>query len=475
MISKTKVIIFLWVFVLACSHTQIGDLITKNDLEIALNDFEDIDLSDKKKFNVLLKSIKREFRLAKKKSDISYSTWNKIGRLLEIYRSIRQLTSQNKILVPPKTQLIIKTDSFCIDPGLAAPDFREVFRWGYGESKIPFYPIILKYYVREGQKDKELIQELIWNLANKTYYEDYPEKLKKILREIDPNAYLKLPSRTKSEIIDAGVSAFEEASGTDIRRTIQIVKGKYYSFEEFRTALEGLNSAYPLPQTQLYSRIPNTSLFSTTRSQSYRQQIFHFYNPRNETQSLDLGRYYLKPLRADVQRIAITASFGDAEYFKDRLEQLFRFILGQLGSLYPNLENDEKRLIKKNPYKALRVFWRMATVEHVAGKIFDDSGQIDGEADAFRHFVWAGFLVHDLGESLASQFLAAHESGQPSDSRKRQMDEHNNKEGIEAALQLEKDDKFNSKNLYHRAIEALKNKELIILQPTGDIPDDASY
>ena len=477
MISKVKILIFIFLTLsVACSHTQkIGDLVIRDSLEGELNVLEEINLSDKKKFDHFLKTLKQEILSGERQNGIPYPTWNKIGQLLEIYRSLTQLASQNKILVPQKTKLVLKTDSFCMDPGRSEPDSKEVFQWGTDDPAIPFYPKILKYYVHKDKKEKELIQELIWNLANKTYYEDYPEKLKKILEEIDPNAFLKLPSRTKSEMIDAGVSVFEEMSEVDIKETVQLVKGKYYSFEEFKAVLESSKSSYALTEKQFYSKIPKTNLFSTSHSQGYKQQVLNFYNPTEETQMIDLGNYYLKSLRSDVQRIAMTASFGDMDYFKKQLEQLFKFILGQLGSLYPNLEEEEQLLIKKYPYEALRVFWRMITVEHTTGKIFNDVGHIDGEADAFRHFVWAGFLAHDLGKSLASRFLDAHESGEPSNSRERQMDEHNNKKGIEAALQLEKENLFSAKHLYNLSLEALKNKQLIVLRPGGNIPDDASY
>lgn len=53
------------------------------------------------------------------------------------------------------------------------------------------------------------------------------------------------------------------------------------------------------------------------------------------------------------------------------------------------------------------------------------------------------------------------------------MDEHNNKKGIEAALQLEKENRFTAKRLYELALEALKRKQLIVLLPRGNIPDES--
>jgi len=461
---------------MACSHTQkIGDLIDQEAFEGELYNLEEINLSDQKKFNNFLNAVKRELLSVKKSKEIPFSTWNKIGRILEIYKNLTQSVSQNKILIPGKTKLVLKVDSFCIDPGLPAPDTKEVFQWGYGDPEIPYYSKIMKYYVDKGTKVKELIQELIWNLANHTYYEEYPENLKRILREIDSNAYLKLPSRTKSEIIDTGVSVFEDVTGTHIRDTIQIVKGKYYSIEEFKKALENLQSSHELPQEQFFSKIPNTSLFSTTRSQSYRQQTIDFYNPGDESQTLDLGAYYLKSFRPDVQRIAVTASLGNIDYLINALDRFFRDTLSRLGVRYPKLTSEEKELIKKYPYESLSVFWYKARAEVAERMLFGREGGIDDEADAFRHFVWAGFLIHGLGENMARRFLSARESEHSPDAKDRQMDEYNNKKGIEAALKLINEKRFTDKRLYELALDALKNEKLIVLRPRGKIPDDESY
>lgn len=476
MISKNKILVFIFlVLVVSCGHSQkVGELIIKEDLDTELKTLDEINFLDKKKLDQFLKTIRRELSLVKRQEKIPLETWNKIGQLLEIYKSMTQFYSQNKILIPSKTKLILRTASFCIDPNRSAPDSREIFQWIYGDPSIPFYGKILKYYQMKNGDQKDLIQELIWNLANGTYYEDYPEKLKRILNEIDQNAFLKIPSRMRSEIIEEGISAVEEVAGTDIRGTVQIIRGKYYSFQEFKTALEDLKSSYELSEKQFYSRIPDTPIFSTGQSQGYRHQVLHFYNPNDETQILDLSRYFLKSSRADVQRIALTASFGDMDYFKQKLELFFKDTLIRLGVKYPALTNEEKRLIEKYPYESLRVFWYKSKAEFAEWRLFD-SGSIDGEADAFRHFVWAGFLTKDLGKGLAKRFLDARESEKNPDAPDRQMDEYNNKKGIEAALQLEKENRFNARNLYDQALEALKKKKLIVLQPTGNLPDDSSY
>ena len=89
---------------MACSHTQkIGDLVIRDSLEGELNVLEEIDLSDKKKFDNFLKTIKQELMSGGRKNEVPYPTWNKIGQLLEIYRSLTQFALKNQILIPPST------------------------------------------------------------------------------------------------------------------------------------------------------------------------------------------------------------------------------------------------------------------------------------------------------------------------------------------------------------------------------------
>ncbi|MBI4040260.1 MAG: hypothetical protein HY390_00160 [Deltaproteobacteria bacterium] len=475
-IHKILLSIIFFTLMIACSYTQKkGALTFPEDFGIELKDLSEIDLSDKQNFDYFLRVIKKELSLVKSRDEILPETWNKIGQLLEIYRLIIRHISQNQILVPAKTKMVLKLDSFCLDPVRPVPQLTEVFQWVYGDSGILFYEKILKYYQSKNRSQKDLIQELIWNLANGTYYENYPDKLKKLLNEIDSSAFLKVPSRARKKIIEEGISALEGMMGVDIQGAIQIVRGKYYSLSEFKAALENLNSSYELPDKQFYSEIPKTDLFSSSRSQNYQFQKFYFFNPTDETQKIDLDHYHLKSFRVDVQRIGLTASFGDVDYFKKQLEQFFKNVLGQMGVLYPTLNAEEQALIQKYPYESLRVFWHKSRAEFVELLIFHNKGSEDGEGDAFRHFVWAGFLTHDLGQSLAKRFLKAHEQNIPVNHPTRKMDEHNNKKGMETAFQLEQDNRFSARNLYNEALKAIHNNKLIILRPNGSVPDDSSY
>lgn len=459
----------------ACSQFQKKEkFIPFDEIKKSVAGINKIDFTDRKNFESFLNSITQDLIVAKKQGKVQQDTWVKIGQALEAYKSLLHIRDSHQLWIPEKTNLKMQVTSFCIDPNRSSPESNEVFEWILGQPPVPLSSKVLKYYSIHPEVRQESVQELIWNLSNKTYYENYPNHLKNLLNKIDSESARQLPSTTRQKAIEIGTSMVEDISGTDLRGLIHFVQGQYYEYEQFRKNVEGLQSSYSLPDEQIFSKIPNADILATSLSNGYRYQIINFYNFSDTAKTVDLRGYYLNPLRKDVQRIALASIMGDPSYFINRLDQFFKRTLAELGVLYPNLTDEEKLLIRKYPYESLRVAWHQARSEFAMDRFFE-GGSIDGEADAFRHFVWAGFLTHDLGKSLAEQYLNSHESGQPLNFPDRRMDEHNNRKGVEAALGLDRQDRFSAKNLYQEAFKSLKNKDLIVLKPTGEIPDDSSY
>lgn len=459
----------------ACSQFQKKEkFIPFDEIKKSVADVNKIDFTDRKNFESFLNSITQDLIVAKKQGKVQPDIWAKIGQALDAYKSLLHIRDNHQILIPGKTNLKMRVTSFCIDPNRSSPESNEVFEWILGEPPSPLSSKVLKYYSSHPEVGQASVQELIWNLSNKTYYENYPNHLKNLLNKIDSETVKQLPSATRHEAIEIGTSIAEDIGGTDLRGLIHFIQGQYYEYEQFRKNVEGLQSSYGLPDKPFFSKIPKSDILATSLSDGYRNQILNFYNFSDTLKTVDPSEYYLNPLRKDVQRIALASIIGDPSYFINRLEQFFKRTLAELGVLYPNLTDEEKLLIRKHPYESLRVAWHQARSEFAMGRFFE-GGSIDGEADAFRHFVWAGFLTHDLGKNLAEQYLNAHESGQPLNFPDRRIDEHNNRKGIEAALNLDQQDRFSAKNLYQEAFKSLKNKDLIVLKPTGEIPDDSSY
>ena len=477
--AKNLIYIFilsvLWLVVIpACSHVQKkGELVSIEDIQGETLNLQKIDLTDKEKLNAFLKVTEKELFAVKKGEEIPKSVRDKIHHAQNLYSVLTQLKkTKGKISIPAKTHLALKVDSFCIDANQPLPDSKEVFQWVAGKPSLPLYSKILKHYAHsnKAKRNKKLTQELIWNLSNKTYYENYPEKLKKLLNEIDSEGPLKAHSMMKETALEVGSSILEEITGLDVRNAINIVQGQYYDFEQFRKNLENLRSSYPISHKTFFSKVPETNLLVTSRSNGYKSQTLNLYNSSNTPQTIELSQYYLQPSRKDVQRVALASVATDIEDYKQLLDKFFKNILGYLASQYFTLTKEEKALVRKDFLEAWKVYGHKNKAKKAEKQFFKDKGTIDGEGDAFRHFVWAGLLTNDLGQKRAETYLDAHESRGFPHAPDRKMDEHNNRKGIEAALRLKKQNRFSDKALYEEALKSIQRGELIILKPTGGIP-----
>jgi len=138
---------------------------------------------------------------------------------------------------------------------------------------------------------------------------------------------------------------------------------------------------------------------------------------------------------------------------------------------YPGLSLIERELIVSDPKSSLKVYINKKLAEKIADKYFSNGGHND-ESDALRHFVWAGLLTFDLGKEKAQLYLDAHEQISYQPISEKEMDIHNNTEGIEAALILIKENKANIENLTSKGLSKLKDKSLIVNKPTNKIPKE---
>jgi hypothetical protein len=132
----------------------------------------------------------------------NFSNQEKLVRMLVAFQKVKENSSKNELQFLPHTQTKIQLLSFCASPNKAIPERSEVFRWTAGGTGISLEKPVIRYFIQAGPAKQELIQELLWNLKNKTSYEDYPEGLREILNEISPSAKIVLPSKLKNKIVD---------------------------------------------------------------------------------------------------------------------------------------------------------------------------------------------------------------------------------------------------------------------------------
>lgn len=136
---------------------------------------------------------------------------------------------------------------------------------------------------------------------------------------------------------------------------------------------------------------------------------------------------------------------------------------------YPGLTDEERSLVSINPKEALVVFKQKNRAEAATDKYFP-GGRFNDESDAFRHFVWAGLLVKELGAERAQLYLDAHEKNPSQPPNERAMDLANNRGGILAAQKLLKLGQLNQTEIEKVGLEALRKKELVVLSPGLSIP-----
>jgi hypothetical protein len=139
---------------------------------------------------------------------------------------------------------------------------------------------------------------------------------------------------------------------------------------------------------------------------------------------------------------------------------------------YPGLTSAERKLVDQNPKEAITVFVQKTRAELSSSRNFPVQGFND-ESDAFRHYIWAGLLTREIGPERAQLYLDAHEENPLQAPAERAMDLANNRGGILAAQRLLKNNKaFDLKSLEQNALDDLRARRLVVLNPGLSIPKE---
>lgn len=272
------------------------------------------------------------------------SDWKLHDDLLDSYLKLKisDGLQPNQILVPANTKLSIKLPSFCLNSHLATPSSQERFKWIKSIPKIPYYNELL-VYASSNPVNQKVVQELVWNLQNKTRWEEYPNHLKDLLKKIDPRAPFYLPSYSKDRLKNAAFSIFSEKipSVNLAKDAISFIEGKYYSYDQIQDQLRTVRSPEQVEsEIDTLDGIPDTSLYAETQSTSFLNQSITFYNPSDQNQVIKITDYHLVPYNVDVQPIGIiNLSNVTADIVKQLEDLLFGDML-RLGIGFTPLVND---------------------------------------------------------------------------------------------------------------------------------------
>jgi hypothetical protein len=130
------------------------------------------------------------------------------------------------------------------------------------------------------------------------------------------------------------------------------------------------------------------------------------------------------------------------------------------------LTKEEIELIVKSPREARIVYVQMKLAQEMTQKRFGRDWY-DDESDAYRHFVWTGLLIKEVGVIEAKKFLDAHESANAPHEPSTIMDRKNNEIATKTAKALQKKGKLSAEELDKAAIRALDKSELKVIRKLG--------
>ncbi len=228
-------------------------------------------------------------------------------------KSARLEAKGTRVLVPAHSHLVLPLRSFCLNLERAAPVPNELYQWRKGEPGIPYFREILAYSQGHPEVPQEDVQTLLWCLQQKYRSGDYPPEAKALLEVIHPGAAAGLPSAggafltgvlwsATSLAASSALSAAPGMGGLAGSMALAAVTG----YEGMSRQMATHVSSHPLPGTAPPEPVEGTSLYGQNQSdRDYSHQVATLYNPGGEGVVLDLGQYYLQPVRPDVQRLGI--------------------------------------------------------------------------------------------------------------------------------------------------------------------------
>jgi hypothetical protein len=279
------------------------------------------------------------FNRSLNRKSLSEEDWKLHDVLLDYYIELKRRGSST-VTIPAKSRLTLPLETYCLNSGKAAPEPKEVYHWQKGVPGIKYYSELLNLR-RLNQITQHELQELLWNLQNETRWEDYPDKLKVILQKIDSNAASKLPSRVQDQVKGLVTDSLLSLPGIDDAwNSYNLIKGKYYEYDDFKRSVERLTSKAHLSDYDDLTKIPDTELYSQNVSEGYASQNITFYNPTDRPQNLDLEKYYLAPERSDVQLIGINPILNDDPKLLSDLEKALYETMARLGIGFTPVVND---------------------------------------------------------------------------------------------------------------------------------------
>lgn len=169
-------------FLVSCKTSPAANIETPNRQDIDKKIVQTIVIQEFDK-DLIQSNIEKFSKILRSKEKLSSSDLELYDKLFETYKNLKYRPIQNKVTIPARTKLVIPLKSYCLDNSKASPESTEPFKWTKVKNDIPYLSELVKLS-SENKYDQTLIQELIWNIKNKAYWENYPDSHKEILKLI---------------------------------------------------------------------------------------------------------------------------------------------------------------------------------------------------------------------------------------------------------------------------------------------------
>jgi len=306
--------------------------------------------------------------------------------------------------------------------------------------------------------DKNVKQNLLWNLKNNVKFEYLSEKEKELLLEIDPLAYLKINSYLKDaaagylKSIVPGLSQAEDVA--------DFVKGTAYKYEEYTSVLRHAVSSESLPDVMGPVKADGYDLFTLIKANGYSKIRLTFINMTEDEIQVNS---FLNPFRKDVQPLAFDLPEKPDDEWKKKLKSSF----GKLAAdsvekiqkmKKKNLADGDRKTIEDNPEMIVDI-WKAYEDQKKAFEMTDKFCKENPElcskqrhnctGDAFRHALWNALMERDV-EEFASEIANNHELN-PGPAEEKEMDLFNNEKGREIGRLLH-DEGIKDDEAYYKAV-----------------------
>lgn len=400
-----------------------------------------------------------------------------LGKQIKMFEALKFNRKEGSFTIPANSKTTFKFKSYCLNPHGGSPAGKEQFTLKKASPDIPLYKDIMTYS-NSGAEFKSLDKQLLlWNLKNNVKFETLPTDQQAFLLKMDPMSYLKVNNYITSEI-KSQLTKFAKTQVPfydQVTDTINLVKGKAYTYEEYARNIENMAvKAQLVDNTAPIKSNGYDGIYTLTQSSGFSGTTITFVNV-NPFPVVITCTAFLDPFRKGVQPIGLDLPeiLKEYEKYKDEImSELDKLLISLYKKITKLLGRDNEGDFKtieeniKNKWDLYYFITDGAVAEYATWINFFRSDDSD-ESDAFRHATWSALLTRDIGEQLAEKFITNHET-LPHSEPTTKMDLHNNKIGRDIGKRLSESG-ITSYSKYKE--EILKNKDqLEVYAPTGKWP-----